>query len=106
MPSDLTITQTTTLHITTEATPDEVIINGQRYLPIDGPAVTPAAGDREPGSVANIVDATDYELHELWANTPGSITPSLRAVYNLGREHGAASAKPVAPEPAPAGDVP
>jgi len=43
--------------------------------------------------------ATDEELCRVFDDGPTSFTPALRAVYNLGRQHGAA--QPPAAQPAP-----
>lgn len=112
-----TITTTTTLHISSDVLPDEVLVNGERYTPDpkftseevemiaapwsnltppEGPAVTPAADDRGPGSVApdDSPVATDEELESHYYSTHGPDLPgALRAIYDLGREHGHRTAK-------------
>ena len=48
--------------------------------------------------------ATDEELCCLWANRPkmpNSSAAALRAIYDLGRQHGAAAAQPTPPAPEP-----
>ena len=51
-------------------------------------------GDDEPTPEAAPV-ATDEELCSAYNNAPGhSFGPAIRAVYNLGRQHGAALAQP------------
>ncbi len=48
-------------------------------------------------------EATDEELAAIWVKSPRSTNESLRAIYNLGRKHGAPAP---APEPAPPSESP
>ena len=101
---------------------DAGIIRHALALVPEGPAVTPDDA-RGPGSVAEQAGpvATDEGLYDLWEGARSGPYTSLRAVYNLGREHGAAAhkreqeivrtgqwladrARSVAPAPAPAED--
>jgi hypothetical protein len=46
--------------------------------------------------------ATDQELYQLYDRTGPTIVDAFRAIYDLGRQHGAARPAPPPPEPPPA----
>lgn len=70
----------------------------------EGPDVTPAADDRGPGSVTEQASpvATDEELESRYVGAHGPNLPGvLRAIYDLGYEHGSQDIEAIEGAPVP-----